>query len=227
MSLFVAIDGPDGCGKSTQAGMLVEELRAQGADAVHLREPGSTPFGERVRGALLDPVCGHVDALTEALAFSAARRAMLEREVAPALERGAVVVAERCFLSTVVYQCRAPVDAPAPEDLVRDVTRAVHDHIAQDLVLILDVDQQTAMRRARDRREPDRIEGKSDGFHERVRRGFLELAGEASWVRELLARRSGADERVQVIDASRSIDAVHADVVAAARAALARVGGPR
>ena len=224
MSLFVAIDGPDGCGKSTQALRLVDALRARGRTVVHLREPGSTPFGERVRAVLLDPKVGHVGALAEALAFSAARRTMLERQVAPALARDEIVIAERCFLSTVVYQCRAPREDAAPEPVVAAVTRAVHDVVAHDLVLILDVDTATATARARAARAPDRIESRDDDFHERVRQAFVALARETSWPCELIA--GGRADAVRVIDASRSPNVVHADILAAVdAAALVKAGG--
>lgn len=223
MSLFVALDGPDGCGKSVQAVRLVDALRARGRTVVHLREPGSTPFGERVRAVLLDPSIGHVGTLAEALAFSAARRTMLERQVAPALARGEIVVAERCFLSTVVYQCRAPREDAAPEAVVAAVTRAVHDVVAHDLVLMLDVDTETAIARMQASRAPDRIERRGEDFHRRVRQAFVALASETSWPRELIGR--GRADAVRVIDAGRAPNDVHADVLAAVDAALAKAGG--
>jgi dTMP kinase len=230
VSGFVALDGPDGCGKSTQAERLVAALRMQGRDVVHLREPGSTPFGERLRAALLDPAVGGLDPLSEALAFSAARRQMLVREVAPALARGAVVVAERCFLSTVVYQCRAPESEAAPEDLVRRVTEAVHRDAWHDLIVVLDAPAEVVRARLVAARSPDRIEALGERFHERVRRGFVDLAAADSWPRTVLARPGDAVEgrpRVVRLDATGGADQVHAAVLEAAMARLAGTGGRR
>lgn len=216
---FVALDGPDGCGKSTIARALVADLRRDHVEVVHLREPGSTRFGERIRAALLDPDCGDLDPLSEALAFSAARRAMLEQEVAPALARGAIVVAERCFLSTVVYQCLAPVaaSARAPEDLVRAVTEAVHHDVRHDLVVLLDVDAATALSRATAAAGPDRIEARGFAFHERVRRGFLDLTVSGGWVTRFLRRAGSTGSALEVVDAGRPLDAVVAAVIALVR----------
>jgi dTMP kinase len=218
---FVALDGPDGSGKSTQARLLCEALRQTGQEVVHLREPGSTPFGERVRAALLDPDTGELDALTEALAFSAARRTMLEREVAPALARGALVVAERCFLSTVVYQCRAPLlpEDRADEALIRDVTRAVHRDLRHDLVLVLDIDGATGVERAGRDGGLDRIERRGPEFHVRVRDGFVALARRSTWVADLL------DGRIAVIDAGRSVEQVHREVRETVAVRLGAAGG--
>ncbi len=215
MSGYVALDGPDGSGKSTQATRLVAALRQRGRDVVHLREPGSTPFGERVRAALLDPDVGGLDPLTEALAFSAARREMLVHEVGPALARGAFVVTERCFLSTVVYQCRAPERDAAPEALIRSVTETVHADLWPDLVVVLDAPADVVRRRLVAARRPDRIEALGDRFHERVRAGFIDLAATGSWIHAALRRahdRTGDSPRVVRVDAAHDLDAVHAAV---------------
>src|SRR5690606_4199320 len=165
VSGYVALDGPDGSGKSTQAERLVAALRAEGRDVVHLREPGSTVFGERLRETLLDPRVGRLDAVTEVLAFSAARREMLVREVAPARARGADVVVERCFAATLVYQGIAAAE-PAPLDWIEQVTAAVVAGIVPDVVVLLDVD--AAVATARRPAARDRIEAAGAAFHERV-----------------------------------------------------------
>lgn len=217
MSRFIALDGPDGCGKSTQARRLVEALRAQGHSVLHLREPGSTPFGERLREALLDPSVGDLAPLTEALAFFAARRAMLDEEVAPARARGEIVVAERSFLSTVVYQGAACGQDGVADDVLRWITAAVHERCRHDLLVVLDVDPEIAARRAADR-NPDRIEARGVEFQRLVRAGFLEVVEPGHWASGLAA--SG----ILRVDANRTLDEVHEDVL---RAAVACIGeGP-
>lgn len=213
MSFFVALDGPDGCGKSTQARRLVEALRADGRTVLHLREPGSTPFGERLRAALLDPAVGELAPLTEALAFFAARRAMLDEEVGPALARGEIVVAERSFLSTIVYQGSACEERGVEDGLMRGVTEAVHAGCRHDLLVVLDVDPEVAARRAADR-DPDRIEARGLEFQKRVRQGFVALSAPGHWARSL------ATAGILRVDANRSLDDVHGEVLGAVRSCL-------
>jgi dTMP kinase len=217
VSAFIALDGPDGCGKSTQARKLVEALRGIGHDVVHLREPGSTPFGERLRAALLDPTVGHLAPLTEALAFFAARRAMLDEEVGPARARGAVVIAERSFLSTVVYQGSACGDRCVEDGVMRDVTTAVHEDCRHDLLVVLDVDPGRAAERSADR-QPDRIEARGLEFQKRVREGFVGLTKPGHWAADL------ASQGILRIDANRGLEEVHVAVLGAALDCLGRLG---
>lgn len=174
MSAYLVVEGPDGCGKTAQARELVTWLRAQGRDVEHLREPGSTSLGEELRRILLSPTTGDLAAVTEALLFSAARAEMVRHEVVPALARGAVVVAERCYFSTLVYQGLA-LDDGVDASALRALTHLVHGATIPDLVVVLDVDAATATSR-RSRRRADRIEDRDATFHERVRTGFQALA---------------------------------------------------
>ncbi len=171
---YLVLDGPDGGGKSTQSRALVEFLRSRGRKVHHLREPGSTPVGEHLRQLLLSPETGDLQPLSEALLFTAARAELVARVIGPALKRGEVVVAERCFASTLAYQCFASQPG-VPLDLVLDLTRRAHGPWLPDAVFVLDCDVATAMRR-RSARAKDRIEGRDSGFHERVRQGYLEVA---------------------------------------------------
>ena len=104
---YLVLDGPDGGGKSTQSRALVEFLRQRGRTVHHLREPGSTPVGENLRQLLLSPQTGDLQPLTEVLLFTAARTELAARVIGPALARGEDVVSERCFASTLAYQCLA------------------------------------------------------------------------------------------------------------------------
>ena len=173
MTYFV-LDGPDGGGKSTQSRALVEHLRSLGKVVQHIREPGSTPTGESLRQLLLSPSTGELRPLTEALLFTAARAELVASVIAPALARGEIVVSERCFASTMAYQCFASSPG-VPYDLVVELTRRAHGATMPDAVFVLDCDVGTAARR-RSARQQDRIEGRGDDFHERVRQGYLECA---------------------------------------------------
>lgn len=220
MSAYLVLEGADGCGKTTQAKLLAERFARAGREVVHLREPGSTPLGEALRQALLDPASGDLDPTSEALAFSAARREMLRRQVAPALARGAIVVAERCFLSTVAYQCRAPSRDGAPEHLVREVSAAVLTVARPDLVVVLDVQEGVARARLSADGRRDRIEARNPEYHAAVRAAMRSFASPASWCAELLAHDGdpAGRSRIELVDGSPAIDVVAAQI-------LARVAG--
>ena len=196
MSLYVQLDGPDGCGKSTQAAALVVWLRERGREVLHVREPGSTPVGEALRQLLLSPSTGELQTITEALLFAAARAELVAQHIAPALQRGVVVVAERGYLSTLVYQALAT--SPGLDvDWVFDLTRRVHGPCLPDAVFVLDVGSATAAQR-RSARTNDRIEARPADYHERVRSGFQ--------------RAAALDARARLLDAERAFAVMQADL---------------
>ncbi len=203
MSLYLVVEGPDGCGKSTQAAMLTRWLKEQGRDTVHLREPGSTPVGESLRALLLAPQTGDLSPVAEALLFSAARTEMIRTSVAPALRAGTIVVAERCYLSTWVYQGFA-ADAGVPLDVLRELTRHVQGDVWPDRIFVLDVPYDTGSSRVG---RPDRIESRSREYHERVRAGYAEIAE--------------SDERCTLVDGTQSVDVVHEALCASVQELLA------
>ena len=202
MSRYFVLDGPDGCGKSSQARALCDWLREQGRAALHVREPGSTPVGEALRQLLLSPTTGELQAISEVLLFSAARAELVAKVIAPALAAGQVVVAERCYLSTVVYQVLAHAvgglaQASLEPEWLLDLTRRVHGAVLPDTIFVLDVPPIVAMAR-RTARTDDRIEARGVDYHERVRRGFLEA--------------SAAEVRAVVVDAAWPFASVQAQL---------------
>ena len=202
---YVVLEGPDGCGKSSQARALCEWLREQGQKVLHVREPGSTPVGEALRQLLLARATGELRPVTEALLFMAARAELVTAVIAPALDAGTMVVAERCYLSTVVYQGLAA--SPGLDvDWLFDLTRRVHGRHLPDAIFVLDVPEATARARRRSRAD-DRFEARPAAFHERVRQGFSAAAA--------------LEVRAHVIDAGPPFDRVQAEL----RTLCARVLG--
>ncbi len=191
--LYLVLEGGDATGKTQQAARLVEWLRGRGATVRHLREPGSTPTGEALRRLLLDPATGDLLPLTEALLFSAARAEMLRNEVAPAVAAGEVVLVERCYLSTLVYQGLATGHDP---EFLRTVTAAVHAELWPDRIFLLDVDEATRAARAQRAGKADRIEERAGQFHQAVQQGYRDVV----------------DQRVTVVDARASLDEVQASL---------------
>ena len=185
---FFVLDGIDGCGKSTQARVLCERLGALSTEPpLHLREPGSTQAGERIRALLLDPEV-RLEAAPQALLLAAARRQMLEELVAPALAAGRDVVCERFHASTYAYQ---GVAGGLGGDAVLELLHRWAGEPAPDLCFVLDL----PLPRALERREGgDRFESLDRGFQERVVEGYRRFA-------EL-------DPRTVVVDASGSSEEV-------------------
>ena len=172
--LFVAFEGGDGAGKSTQAALLAEALESRGLTVLRTREPGGTPIGEKLRSLVLDHGHGHIDAHTEALIFAASRAAHASQVIRPALERGEVVLTDRYIDSSVAYQ---GAGRELGTDAVRSLNEWATSGLQPDLTVLLDVDPAVGRRRrtAGDAAE-DRLESEADEFHTTIRDAFLELA---------------------------------------------------
>lgn len=171
---FIAFEGGDGAGKSTQTARLAEALAARGVTVLRTREPGGTPIGEKLRSLVLDHGHGHIDARTEALIFAASRAAHAEQVIRPALQRGETVLSDRYIDSSVAYQ---GAGRGLGADAVRSLNEWATGMLAPDLTVLLDVDPADGRRRrtANDAAE-DRLEAEADEFHTRIRDAFLQLA---------------------------------------------------
>ncbi|MEU0386787.1 dTMP kinase [Streptomyces chartreusis] len=168
---FIALEGGDGAGKSTQAEALAEWIRGKGHEVVLTREPGATPVGKRLRSILLDVSSEGLSHRAEALLYAADRAEHIDTVVRPALERGAVVISDRYIDSSVAYQ-GAGRDL-SPTEIAR-INRWATNGLVPHLTVLLDVAPETA--RERFTEAPDRLESEPAEFHARVRAGFLTLA---------------------------------------------------
>jgi len=210
--LFVAFEGGEGAGKSTQATLLASWLRELGHEVVLTHEPGATPIGTALRSLLLDHRDDHPSARAEALLYAADRAQHVDTVVRPALIKGADVITDRYLDSSIAYQA-------AGRDLVTDEVARLSAWATRglrpNLTVLLDVAPSTG--RSRFVTEPDRLESESLAFHERVRAAFRGLA-------------QGAPDRYLVLDASLPVDELHLQIrerlgpVLEARAAAAEPG---
>jgi dTMP kinase len=196
-SLFVSLEGLDGTGKTTQAAMLVESVRASGREVVAVREPGGTAVGERVRGLLLDPEA-EIAPWTEALLYAAARAQLVHDVIRPALARGAVVIADRFVDSSLAYQ---GIARGLGVELVQAVNEAATGGLYPDRTVLLALPEEAASTRRGS--TPDRMEAEHEAFHLAVADGFAQT----------LARFPG---RVRSVDASGTPEEVAARVREAA-----------
>jgi dTMP kinase len=171
--MFVVLEGIEGSGKSTLLLGLAKRLRSEGNDVLETREPGGTPVGDAIRRIFLDYALV-IEALTESFLVNAARAQHVSEVIRPALARGDLVLCDRFTDSTLAYQGYGRC---LNIESLRSVCAIATGGLEPDFVLLLDVPVGIARARLRERSKSlDRIESEHDGFHERVRQGFLELA---------------------------------------------------
>ena len=191
---FLVLDGPDGCGKTTQTKLLAGWLNEQGVDVVTFRDPGATAIGEKVRQILLNPEHIAMSTAAEVLLYMAARVQLWQEKIAPSLQQNKCVLLDRWLSSTCAYQGYA--GGFGMDKVIKIATDSL-ERPWPDLTVILDIDLETASRRLN--RDLDRMEQKCDGYHKRVREGFLELS-------------KGHDGFV-VVDAADKIETVHKSII--------------
>jgi dTMP kinase len=174
--VFIVVEGIEGSGKSTLVAEIAERLEAEGHALLVTREPGGTPLGDALREIFLDRRI-EISPLAESFLVNAARAQHVADVIRPALENGRIVLCDRFSDSTLAYQ---GYGRGADLDALRAMCATAADGIEPDLVLVLDLPVSVARARMRDRQiVADRIEREGDEFHERVRRGFLELADQS------------------------------------------------
>lgn len=172
LGFFIAFEGGEGAGKSTQVTALAAYLKAAGRDVVVTREPGGTRIGAAIRSLLLDPANRDLSARAEALLYAADRAQHVDTVIGPAIRRGAVVISDRYVDSSLAYQGAArPLDPEEVEALNEFATNDLMPH----LTLLLDIDPVLGLRRSG---KTDRLEAEPLAFHQAVRAGFLALAAQ-------------------------------------------------
>ncbi|HLL89708.1 MAG TPA: dTMP kinase [Tepidisphaeraceae bacterium] len=207
---FIVFDGTEGCGKSTQAALLRDALAREAVDALLVRDPGTTRIGEMVRGILLDPDHGEMGMRCEMLLYMAARAQMMVETIRPALDAGRAVISDRFVSSTLAYQLGGDGLSAADIRAVADVAIAGR---WPDVTVLLDLPAEASMARVKPKKlttagdggavvDKDRIERRPIEYHRQVRENYL-------------AQAKADPARYRVVDATRTIDAVHADVLAA------------
>lgn len=200
--LFISLEGIEGTGKSTQTRLLAEYLQQSGKIVVRTAEPGGTPISLKIRELLLSLDSREMDPVTELLLYNAARVQHITEVIEPALARGEIVISDRFSDSTLAYQGYGRgIDRKMIAALDAIATRSMRP----DLTLLLDIDVKTGLQRNRAINKRDRLELEDVAFHEKVRKGFLEIAAHEP-------------DRIRVISCDGSVEAVYEkikDIVAA------------
>lgn len=193
--ILITFEGIEGCGKSTQSGLLFEYLKKIWRNSVYTREPGGTKLGEAVRRVLLNSDSIRISDLAELFLFEACRAEIVKEIIKPALDKNSIVISDRFSDATVSYQgYGGRVDLAAIKTLDRIATNGV----VPDLTILLDIDALEGLKRAR-KKGADRIESKDIAYHKRVRAGYLKLAKENP-------------KRIKVIKVDQAINKVQARI---------------
>ncbi|NLE92008.1 MAG: dTMP kinase [Elusimicrobia bacterium] len=169
--LFITFEGTEGCGKSTQAGMLYAYLRRKGRKTVFVREPGSTAIGEKIRRVLLDRKNGNMSRECELLLYMAARAQIVQEKIRPKLAEGYIVICDRYLDSTRAYQ---GYGLGMDQRIIEEIGRFVTPGATPDLTILLDIPAGRGLRHRELKK--DRIESRDLVYHRRVRRGYLRIA---------------------------------------------------
>jgi len=209
--MFITFEGIEGCGKTTQAKLLTDELRRQKYGVTLTREPGGCAIADKIRAILLDAEHAAMTPLTELLLYAAARSQHLNDTVRPALERGEIVLCDRFTDATVVYQGYA---RGLDLSLIEELNLVATNGLAPLLTILMDCPVAIGLDRARSRinaaqgAREERFERESLRFHEAVRNGYLALA-------------QREPDRFVVVDANRQVAEIATQVAAAVTARLA------
>lgn len=195
---FISSEGPEGAGKTTIMNLLGNKLIEEGYDVVMTREPGGIMISEKIRNIILDNKHTMMDSRTEALLYAAARRQHLIEKVQPALEEGKIVICDRFIDSSLAYQGYAR--GIGVEEILA-INKFAIGSTMPDKTILFDIEPSVGLARinAHDDREKNRLDVESLAFHEKVREGYLSLLDQYP-------------ERIQLVDASRSLEEVLNDV---------------
>ena len=210
--LFITFEGIEGCGKSTQARLLKDYLEKKGIKTILSMEPGGTEIGMKIREILVDPEYkGILHPITEALLYQADRNQHLKEKIIPHLEKGYVVISDRYQHSSIAYQCYGRgLDIEKIEWVFKNIVNGLEP----DIVFLIDIDEETSMKRVKNRAnteniELSRFEIEHLNFHKKVREGFLELAKNS--------------KNFVVLDGKEDIETIHKKIVAVVEGKLNNV----
>jgi dTMP kinase len=197
--VFITFEGPEGAGKTTILQKVADTLKEKGLKIVVTREPGGIQISEQIREIILDPKNTMMDARTEALLYAAARRQHLVEKVMPALAEGCIVLCDRFIDSSLAYQGHA---RGLGIEEIYQINKFAIETCMPDKTIYFDIhpEEGLARIRANENREVNRLDLEKLHFHEKVREGYLMIA-------------EVEKKRIQIIDASQSIEDVYNEVL--------------
>jgi len=195
--IFISFEGIEGSGKTIQARLLDEFLRKKGYTVVLTEEPGGTQIGLKIRELLLSVEHQEMTSVAELMLYNASRAQLIKEVILPTIKKGAIVITDRFNDSTVAYQGYGRgIDL----NLIDSIDRIVTAGLKPDITILLDLNVEVGLKRNRGIHKADRLELEDKAFHKKVRNGYLEIAGKEP-------------ERIKLIDASKSIEEIHGEIV--------------
>lgn len=194
--LLIALEGPDGCGKSTQIELLQKYFNKKNIEVIRTREPGGTSISEQIRGVVLDNKNSEMNGMCEALLYAASRAQLVSEVLKPAIEAGKVVLCDRFVYSSIAYQ---GIGRGLGIDRVKMINDAALDGLEADLVFMISIPYDEGLERKKKQKELDRLENAGDDFHKKVFDGYSKIMK--------------IYDKIEVINGDDTIENIHNTIV--------------
>jgi len=193
---LIALEGPDGSGKTTQITLLENYLKELGYEVVRTREPGGTEISEKIREIILDNDNCKMSYMCEALLYAASRAQLVSEIIKPALELGKIVICDRFVYSSMVYQ---GIGRGLGVDRIKEINEAALDGLEADLIFMITIPYEEGLKRKKMQKALDRLENGGNEFHRKVFEGYLDI--------------SRKYDKIEVIDGNRNMHEIHKDII--------------
>jgi len=193
---LIALEGPDGSGKTTQIQLLENHLKELGYEVVRAREPGGTEISEKIREIILDNDNCDMSYMCEALLYAASRAQLVSEVIKPALKAGKIVICDRFVYSSMVYQ---GIGRGLGMDRIKSINEVALDGLEADLIFMITIPYEEGLKRKKMQRTLDRLENSGNDFHKKVFEGYLDICSKY--------------DKIEVIDGNRNIDEIHKDII--------------
>lgn len=194
--ILIALEGPDGSGKSTQIKMLAKYLEEKGHKVLVTREPGGTKISEKIRKIILDNDNKEMCSISEALLYAASRAQLVEEVLKPALDNGEIILCDRFVYSSIVYQ---GIARGIGEDKVKYINDIALNGMKPDLTIMINISYEEGLNRKMNQKKLDRLENCGDDFHKKVYDGYQHL--------------SKTTENIVIVDGNRDLEVVYNEIV--------------
>ena len=193
---LIALEGPDGSGKTTQIELLEEYLKELGYEVVRTREPGGTEISEKIREIILDNDNSNMSYMCEALLYAASRAQLVNEVIKPALSLGKMVICDRFVYSSMVYQ---GIGRGLGMERIRSINEAALDGLEADLTFMITIPYEEGLKRKKMQGTLDRLENSGNDFHKKVFEGYLDICKKY--------------DKIEVINGNRNVDEIHKDII--------------
>jgi dTMP kinase len=193
---LIALEGPDGSGKTTQIELLEKYLKELGYEVVRTREPGGTEVSEKIREIILDNDNSNMNYMCEALLYAASRAQLVSEVIKPALTAGKMVICDRFVYSSMVYQ---GIGRGLGVERVKSINEAALDGLEADLTFMITIPYEEGLKRKKMQRTLDRLENGGNEFHKKVFEGYLDISKNC--------------DKIEVIDGNRNVEEIHEDII--------------